>query len=409
MSMPIGVGVVIDDQLDSETDGIQNIVSQLENKGFPLVKCSQLPSKTTIAQFGSVAFLLLDWNLTSTSTAELVQGVHVGEALKDSGVKEILSFLEQFHNTCFAPVFIFTNEKITDIKKQLKDKKLFFDNARDFILIRSKRTLRTSSGKSNLVVKTVSSWLDKTPLFKMIAEWNGKLFDAQAKMFNDFYSGSHAWPEVMADSFATDNPNPTEEMRQVLLRNLAGRMNDLDFSFLTTANLPRKRYPHEAIISVLEKMTIIPDDCLSAQYGCGDLFVSQDQKGPLYKLNIRCDCDFIHSGKPELIILHGREVTGATIRDAFDSEHGFKRDMNSAYLFPIDGGKCIRIQFKDFKKVKVADLKTLKRLGRVQAPYITDIRQRHAQWLQREGFAKIPYKVIQHVSSRDAPVSSTLR
>lgn len=408
MTMPIGVGIVIDDKLDSGRDGIASIVRQLEQNGFPLVKYTQLPSEKTIAQLGAVAFLLLDWNLTQLSDTDQINGVYTGESRQVSGIDEILDFIEKFHRACFAPIFIFTNEKTEDIKEKLKDRKLFFNNTKDFILIRSKRLLRTSSGKSNLVVKTVSSWLDKTPLFKMIAEWNGKLFNAQAKMFNDFYLGSHAWPEVVADSFMADNPNPTEEMRQVLLRNLAGRMNNLDFSFLANANLPRKRYPHEAIISVLEKMTIIPDDCLSAQYGCGDLFVSQDQEETLYKLNIRCDCDFIHSGKPELIMLNGREVTGSTISGAFDSEQGFKRDMNSAYLFPIDGGKCIRIQFKDFKKVKVTDLKKFKRLGRVQAPYITDIRQRHAQWLQREGFAKIPYKVIQHISSRDAPVTSTL-
>lgn len=406
--MPIGVGIVIDDKLDSGRDGIASIVRQLEQNGFPLVKYTQLPSQKTIAQLGSVAFLLLDWNLTQLSDTAQINGVYTGEARKVSGIDEILDFIEQFHRECFAPVFIFTNEKTKDIKTKLKAKKLFFNNAKDFILIRSKRTLRSSSEESNLVVKTVSSWLDKTPFFRMIAEWNGKLFNAQAKMFNDFYSGSHAWPEVMATSFMKDDANPTEEMRQVLLRNLAGRMDNLDFSFLANPDLPRKRYPHEAIISVLEKLTIIPDDCLAEQYGCGDLFVFQDPKETLYKLNIRCDCDFIHSEKPELIMLNGREVAGATIKSVFDPEQGFKRDMNSAYLFPIDGGKCIKIQFKDFKKVKVADLKGARRIGRVQAPYITDIRQRHAQWLQREGFAKIPYKVIQHISSRDVPVSSIL-
>ena len=82
MTMPIGVGIVIDDKLDSGRDGIASIVRQLEQNGFPLVKYTQLPSQKTIAQLGSVAFLLLDWNLTQLSDTTQINGVYTGEARK---------------------------------------------------------------------------------------------------------------------------------------------------------------------------------------------------------------------------------------------------------------------------------------------------------------------------------------
>ena len=408
MSMPIGVGIVIDDELNSEKDGIPGIVRQLEKKHFPLVKYSQIPPDETIAQFGSVAFLLLDWDLIGPAISDREEGVQVGASLLNSDVEENLSFIEKFHRFCFAPVFIFTNEPIGPIRDALVGRKLLNNDKTDYILLRSKIDLKSEDLDSTEapqlpVVDAVSSWFEMTPVIKMIAEWNRGLFSAQAKMFNDFYSGSHSWPEVMAASFKSDDTNPTEEMRQVLLRNLAGRLNGLDFAFLATEHSTEQSFPHDAIISVLEKMTVIPDDCLpSNQYGCGDIFVSNDGE-TLYKINIRCDCDYIHSKDPELFVLNGREVSGNDLAKIFNPEQGFAREINTAYLFPINGGKCIRIQFKDFKRMKLDSVKTATRIGRLQPPYITDIRQRHAQWIQREGFATIPHEVIDRIVEKCQP------
>jgi len=148
---------------------------------------------------------------------------------------------------------------------------------------------------------------------------------------------------------------------------------------------------------------------LPNQYGCGDLFRNQDADGALYRLNIRSDCDCIdRDGKPEkvvLYLLHGHVVPEVALSkpEIFSDTTGFIRPMHQAYVFPVDGGKCVSFSFRDIKRTTVADLKTAgaDRIGRLTAPHVTDVRQRYSQWLQREGLPKVP-----PIAVRDPPAGA---
>ena len=391
MSMPIGVGVVIDDQLNSETDGIRNIVSQLENKGFPLVKYSQLPSETTIAQFGSVAFLLLDWNLISPSTGELVQGIHIGETLKASGIEANLDFIERFHNMCFSPIFIFTNEKTGTIRRQLKKRKLFWGNEKDFILLMSKADLKASKENETVVESVVSSWIKKTPVIHIIDEWNRGLFCAQNKMFNDFYDGSHAWPTLLWKAFKDDGSDPRREMVSMVSKNLFSRFDicfDEKIIELEQATQPTI----EEATSFLEKVITIPHASLELRHGSGDIFhrrVASPQKGESfpYLLNISCDCDFARNPDSLVVFLPGKIVSR---KKAVDSEGKIKRSLSKAYVYPFSKGKFVCFDFSEHIIMKLSKLKLSNRVCRLTPPYLTDIRQRYAHWIQREGLPAMP-------------------
>ena len=391
MSMPIGVGVVIDDQLDSDTDGIQNIVSQLENKGFPLVKYSQLPSETTIAQFGSVAFLLLDWNLINPPPAAVEQGVHLGETLKDIGVEENLSFIERFHNTCFAPIFIFTNEKTRPIKRQLKKRKLFFNNEKDFILLMSKADLKSTENNDTVVESVINMWIKKSPVIHIIDEWNRGLFRAQNKMFNDFYDGSHSWPTLLWKTFLDDGSDPRREMISMISKNLFARFDiSLDEKIIEQGHAQQPTI--EEATSFLEKVITIPHASLELRHGSGDIFhrrVASPQKGESfpYLLNISCDCDFARNPDSLVVFLPGKIVSG---KKAVDSDGKIKRSLGKAYVYPISKGKFVCFDFSQHIIMKLSKLKLSKRVCRLTPPYLTDIRQRYAHWMQREGLPAMP-------------------
>jgi len=70
--------------------------------------------------------------------------------------------------------------------------------------------------------------------------------------------------------------------------------------------------------------------------------------------------------------------------------------MNRAFVFPVDGGKCLAIKFADLVPMSVKEIreKGIERIGRLTSPHLTDIRHRYSNWLHREGFPKIPTLAI---------------
>ena len=179
----------------------------------------------------------------------------------------------------------------------------------------------------------------------------------------------------------------------------------------------------DVLRGILELSVVIPNDSLpSLQLGCGDLFRKKDK----YILVISCDCDCInHAKRPSessanvvvcdetgpyvlqqnqdtrspVAVLNGSRVTTKTFENSkkiFTVKYGFAQPRDRAYLFPVDGGRCLSFQFGSLGMRTVTEIENegFKRIGRVCAPYITDIRQRNAQWLQREGFPKIPKEAV---------------
>ena len=156
---------------------------------------------------------------------------------------------------------------------------------------------------------------------------------------------------------------------------------------------------------------MVPDEYLNeGQFGCGDLFHKREKKNGKWKerywLLISCDCDCIdHSsqdattgGGADVALLPASIVSNSALkkRTVFNPAYGFDQPKDRAYLFPVNGGKGLCLLFSKMAMKSINSLLAdgYERIGRVCAPYITDVRQRNAQWLQREGFPKIPVEAV---------------
>jgi len=109
-------------------------------------------------------------------------------------------------------------------------------------------------------------------------------------------------------------------------------------------------------------------------------------------LNIRAQCDLVHSSNPELYCLRGRIVDEGKINqdDGLHFREGeFIEKINHAIVPCIDNGKIIEFLFRDLKPKEWKNIKD-KRIGRLLPPYITRIQQRYALYLQRQGLPRIP-------------------
>lgn len=411
-----GIGVVIDNMAKADPgagDPIADLMEQIDDAGIPCLVYNKIPPKTTRSHFNAAAFILLDWELWEKPDASDVDaGIPSGGAeLERQGIEENIAFLESLRDVCFAPVFIFSHLGPDGIKSHLRDANLLGEQEeRAFILVRNKADLKRPEDKSGQpLFDAITDWIAGNPSIYVLSRWKAEVSRSQNRLFWDFYEKDHTWPGVLWQTYDADHDAPDHALADVLLRNMRARMSPLSLNpkHVMPDSLPA---PSRATLrAVLEASMIVPaaaDRLPANQYGCGDIFRQTDAEGPLYRLNIRCDCDCAaRDGKPEkvlLYLLNGRIVPEPELakQEYFSDKTGFARPMNEAYVFPMDDGKCVAFSFADIKKRKVADLQKegAERIGRLTAPHITDVRQRYSQWLQREGFPKIP-----PIAVRDPP------
>ena len=385
---------------DKNGDAINNIVYQLEEANVPLVKYADIPSPDVINNFGQVAFLLLDWKLLAVESVDKEQTdepnpVQTGDTQQQKELEEKLSFIEEFHKICFAPVLLFTNEDIDVIKEKLVGRNLYRGDKTDFIFIRRKAELKSVKGGKNVVVETVSKWVQSTPVTHLVSEWNRSVFSAQSKMFHDFWQSGHEWPQILWSAYEGDHSAPSRELTELLGKNLFSRITCSFDKTLFESPSSQSANSDADVIRVLEGANFIGSNSLDIPNGCGDLFllekpadIKEEDFFP-YLLLISCDCDITQDSAPEdnYLVLVGKSVP---LTEGLHKKGGVVENPGSHYAFPIHGAKCVRFDFKKHRTYEPNTLRSLNRVGRITPPLLTVIRQRYAQWVQREGLPAMP-------------------
>ena len=430
-----GVGVVIDDHVfdnvrpidnageDAQTgsqyesgnvipqnDDILPIVAALEKEGLPLVKYDKIPecTKEIISNIANASFLIIDWDLTKKVVGQdgsfsdedvLMAEVRGGAGLESQNVDLVIKFIKQFRKCSAAPVLVFSKQGVDEIVTKL-DESLGKKISAEIIVKRK-------SDVKDAVVCMMEDWVRNVPSIYVLKLWSNACTEAQVRMFREFRDKDVSWPVALYDAYKLDRDVPSRALTELLLLNMRGRMADMPI--VEKYMHPKERNADKrAVSSVLELGVLIPDASLpKKQIGCGDLY----KKDRRYFLVLSCDCDCIvhEQGKKQktpddldLVLLEGTALSddrlrkGAKDGSIFSEDTGFVRPMNLAYLYPVDSGKCVRFYFKRMTIGTIGEIKKkgFGRVGRVTAPYITDIRQRNSQWIQREGFPKIPLRAI---------------
>lgn len=417
-----GIGVVIDDHVFETgpgTDLISKLLVQLEDLHIPHVKYDELPAPSAWQHFSNVSFILLDWELWRKPDADdLGSGITGGDALAQIGIENNINFLKGLREYCFIPVFIFSNEAPETIRNHLQNHDLICEKDgseadNSFILIRKKADLVSKSGSDGEPIPlcdAINAWCKRTPSIYALTEWKRNLLAAQNQLFWDFYDKDPNWPSLFWAAYTADNDSPKHGLSDILVRNLTARLTPLELCPEALPSGLSKEYDKSSLRNVIELSICVPDidgRLPANKFGCGDVFRGKEGNKTVYYLNIRSDCDCIsRSDDPTDVMLYFLRGTKCSDRkllcsDVYTEKYGFVRNMHHAYVFPVDDGKLIDFRFNDLMQITVAELleKDFKRFGRLLPPHITDIRQRYAQWLQREGFPKIPHAAIKDTPS----------
>jgi len=392
-----GIAVIIDDQIGKEEKEINNLIQQIEKANMPYLTYTGIPDIDEVRNFEGVSFLLFDWKLqTEHLSGTIEEGVKIPDALSKSWIADNISFLKGLSESCFVPVFIFTNENPEIVIRVLKENDLYQDDKPNSIFVKSKGEL---TGTVRFF-RAIEKWINQTPSIYVLKVWEKEYRKAKNQLFREFYSLSPFWPNILWINFKDDRSNMSQELGDVITKNLYSRMAPFSFDDSKLKKISKKPEKDE-VRSVLEgerfiKATGLDNNSIST----GDVF-KVPSKQYIY-LNIRPDCDCIpdrnntDSGieDVELYLLKGSKLTGPKEQEDYNTKYGHFNEMDSqAIVFNMVNGKTYDFRFKKLKIVKWGDIKD-NRIGRLLPPYITRIQQRYALYIQRQGLPRIPEMAV---------------
>src|SRR6185312_2539200 len=223
-----GVAVIIDDEIDSDPR-IQRIQEQIEATGCFVVALEALPDETHLANLSGASFFIVDWNLYGTAlrSDSEVAPLPQPKGLRKQQIGEVIDFLKLLRRVRFAPVFIFTNEDIDEVRNHLKKHKDIYDeDDPSHILIANKAGIA-----DKVIFVELSEWLDRAPSAYALKKWEAQYNRAKNELFMDFSEKSPFWPIILKKTFENDGLDPSVELGNLISRNLLSRMTPFQFDF----------------------------------------------------------------------------------------------------------------------------------------------------------------------------------
>lgn len=386
-----GIAVVIDDEIGSNGDTINNLIEQIEKQHIPCLTFKTLPELESVEHLGEASLLLLDWLLTPNDPES---GVTVPTHLQEAEIRKNIEFLKALRATSFIPIFIFTNEDPDVVIRELESNGLYDKDNHNHILVKRKSDLEDNSLSNETLLKEVLAWIKSTPTIYLLRSWNKEYRRARTELFHYLYGLSPSWPSIMWQAFEKDGVNGSLGLGDMISKNLNSRMApfQLDESLLET----NKGVSQEELRGVLQGERFIPESNLhEGMVACGDTFEHED----ILYLNIRPDCDCIprKSGEIDeisLYFLEGTKVTASKEGSSFMNTYGiFPERDNEAIVFSMYQDDTYRFSFKELQITKVKDCKGT-RIGRLLHPFLNRIQQRYSYYLQRQALPRIPEHAV---------------
>ncbi|MBL7130829.1 MAG: hypothetical protein ISS45_05465 [Candidatus Omnitrophica bacterium] len=400
MDLLKGVAVVVDNGIDKEPN-IDDIIAKIHDKGIPTTEFKDIASaEKCIDNLVMVNFVILDWKMEelpsdAVSTDISAIGVQAASVTISDAQKKVIDFIKKLKQTCFAPIFIFTNEdagKIADdILAKLKEESLYFgQEGRDFIYVRNK----TDILKDDKLFTEIDEWIHKTPSIYILKAWDKEFLKAKNEIFWDLYNKSNgSWPKVLWEHCEDEKEAPHSFINETIFQLILSRVTLQGLEKEKVTKLSKD--PDLKEIKDIFRRIMFQDGELC---GCqldgvkpGDIF----KDNGTYYLNIRPECDTVvgRTGTTcDVYLVTGVKVENEEVKKLIKDQYsagGLHPKVNEAFVWLLEGDGIVKFVFKKVEPKKFSDFKS-KRLCRLLPPYITNIQQRFSSYLGRFGVPRLP-------------------
>ena len=440
-----GIAVIIDDEIEIEDSIIYRIKNNIIDRNIPVATYREIPQIEVVESLSSAAFIILDWDFMSAervadkSEGRLIPPAALGNQQSD----ELEELIKELLRKTFAPIFIFTGKAEDEVTARLDLFMLSGDGNKKRIFVKDKNDVDTGEKLFNVI----DGWIDGMPSVYVLKAWE-KIFNVEKNaMFNQLYSASPDWVHTVWQMLQEDSVDNQYEFGEFITRCLHNRTlhkysfseEYLDSKKTDTSNDNNKARGLQQIIET-ERYIKYEDANQPLQAYTGDLF----KDGKDYYLNIRAQCAISRPKKcgvynPVLYCIRGRKQSEGkiiseeislnkdgllkfddkTLIDIKDIEeicndqdkleefnknfiqygkkmiyrNGTILGRNDKVILGCVADKKILEFDMDIECKYFNDLKG-KRIGRVLAPYITQIQQKCSQHIIREGTMPLPQKLF---------------
>ena len=115
-----GIAVFIDDEINDEKSNAYKLKQQIDDKKIPVLTRLDLPDDATFANhIHGASFVIVDWKFSNLGEEIIADGGRLPENVKEKDEEVIINFIRQLLTNTYCPIFIFSNEGTSDIKKSL--------------------------------------------------------------------------------------------------------------------------------------------------------------------------------------------------------------------------------------------------------------------------------------------------
>ena len=430
-----GIAVIIDNEINDRSSSIYRIKELIEKKSIPVLTFPEIPSQEVIPALSGAAFVILDWDYTDGKIPiEEGERILIPGALVEAEESRLISFITQLLKKLFVPVFVFTAKSKEMVIDRLKDANLWKDDRPNRVFVKQKDEVGTDSE----LFSAIAEWTKEMPSVYVLKKWALTIQKAQNDMFNEFYSYSPNWANIIWDMLKDDSIDNQHEFGSFVTRSLLNRIEG--YSFEEAAIQSEATGNTSELRKVVESERFLQYHTQPDQAYTGDLF----KDGSDYYLNIRAQCSIARMDQqgnynPVLYCIKGKKLRNQDIiaedihlttekelvfsaSKHFSLDHmyeicgdisqleefnrNFSKHRNKIFFRKgtilerddkviigcIAGEQAIifnmDIEIRYFNEMKD------KRIGRVLPPYITKIQQKTAANMVREGVTPLPKELF---------------
>lgn len=383
MSILEGSVVFVDD--DYERGGhAKDFYDSLKAQGRPIAAYDDVPPLEHLEHWDGLALAVLDWKLNDHEAG--LGEVSIPEDVKASTQAALIDFIMKLLGTYFCPVFIVSQETSSSIEQALRDTPGFPVQT----IGRRVQILEKDEGD---LLPRLEKLVDESPVLSTLRTWEQQYQNAKNDMFMDLDEAGDDWLIYLSEIAEDGGTDLGDELVDALNGNLRHRMNPRAFNLdslkgksLAAESDSRKAVIHQRMVlakEALHELTVMP----------GDFFGPWQEGQPkdAIWLNLTPACDTVpgrmKSSAIRMYLLCGRPEK-VTAQNSRELREGRLLTPNSAWIDVLHDGKGYRFPFKTLEIVTLDQIMS-HRLGRLLPPYITDVQQRHAMYLLREGLPAV--------------------
>ena len=425
-----GIAVIVDNEIEKKTSTIYKIKELIEAKNIPVAVFAEIPQLDVIPALASASFIILDWDYTN-GELEVEEGerIAIPGGLAENEEERMIAFIKKLLSDVFVPIFIFTAKQPHTVIDSLKEVALWEDGKANRIFVKQK----TEVDSEEELFTAISEWVKEMPSVYVLKAWESVLRETKNVMFNEFYSYSPNWAQIIWEMLKEDSIENQQEFGDFITRSLQNRIQTYSFDESSIqSDIPpnveelRKVVEGERYLSYVEQ---------PAQAYTGDLF----KDGSKFYLNIRAQCSLAREEDPALYCIRGKKLKSKDIISedirlttekelVFSAKEHFSLDQmceicqdteklaefnrhfrkyrNSIFfrkgtILERDDKVIIgcvageeAIQFNMSLDVLNFNAWKDKRIGKILPPYITKIQQKCAVNMVREGVTPLPKELF---------------